>query len=67
AYEGVSGLPNEDYRRIEVDVRVGDGGSFRAQTYEFQQAAEGRTEIPNGDYPPFYRDNPEHRKFTGND
>ncbi|PPK88305.1 gamma-glutamylcyclotransferase (GGCT)/AIG2-like uncharacterized protein YtfP [Neolewinella xylanilytica] len=67
AYEGVSGLDSDHYRRVVVDVQVGDGGRFRAQTYEYQQSAEGKTEIPHGDYPPFYRNNPAHRKFTGND
>ncbi|THH40577.1 gamma-glutamylcyclotransferase family protein [Neolewinella litorea] len=67
AYEGVSGLPSEEYRRIELEVRVGGGGKFHAQTYEYQLPAGNKPEIPHGDYPPFYRNNPDHRKFTGND
>ncbi|NJB86378.1 gamma-glutamylcyclotransferase (GGCT)/AIG2-like uncharacterized protein YtfP [Lewinella marina] len=67
AYEGVSGLPSEEYRRIEVEARVAAGGKFMAQTYEYQQSTGGKAEIPHGDYPPFYRNNPAHRKFTGND
>ena len=65
AYEGVTGLGNEDYRKIEVDVRVSAGGAFRALTYEYQLSRAGKTVIPNGDYPPYYRNNPEHLKFTG--
>ena len=67
AYEGVSGLESEDYRKLALDVQVAAGGKFRAHTYEYQQPTTGKTEIPNGDYPPFYRTNPEHRKFTGNE
>ena len=67
AYEGVTGLEEEDYRRIVVDVRVGGGGKFRAYTYEYQQSVDKKQEIPNGDYPPYYRNNPAHLKFTGND
>lgn len=65
AYEGVTGLANEGYRKIEVDVRVGAGGAFRAVTYEYQLPRDGKPVIPNGDYPPYYRSNPEHLKFTG--
>ena len=66
AYEGVSGLRSEQYRKSEVQVQVAGGGNFRAQTYEYQRGDAGKmTEIPNGDYPPFYRANPEHQKFTG--
>lgn len=67
AYEGVSGLSSEEYCRTTVDVRVAGGGKFTAHTYEYQQPSEGKAEISNGDYPPFYRKNPAHQKFTGND
>ena len=67
AYEGVTGTEDEDYRRITIDVRVAGGGRFTAFTYEYQLPAGGKAEIPNGDYPPYYRNNPEHLKFTGND
>jgi gamma-glutamylcyclotransferase (GGCT)/AIG2-like uncharacterized protein YtfP len=67
AYEGVSGLSSEEYRRTEVSTKVAGGGNFRAHTYEYQQSAGGKPEIANGDYPPFYRNNPAHQKFTGND
>jgi len=67
AYEGVSGLSSEEYRRTEVPTRVAGGGHFRAHTYEYQQSVQGRAEIANGDYPPFYRNNPAHQQFTGND
>lgn len=65
AYEGVTGLANEDYRKIEVYVRVNAGGAFRAMTYEYQLPRAGKPVIPNGDYPPYYRNNPDHLKFTG--
>ncbi len=67
SYEGVSGLATEDYRKITIEVRVAGGGQFRATTYEYQQSVSGRAEIPHGDYPPFYRGNAAHRKFTGHD
>lgn len=67
AYEGVSGLKMEEYRKSTVEVQIEAGGKFRAVTYEYQQSAKGKPEIPNGDYLPFYRGNPKHRKFTGND
>ena len=67
AYEGVTGQASEEYGRATVEVRVAGGGSFRAHTYVYQQPAGGKAEIPNGDYPPFYRNNPTHRKFTGDE
>ena len=68
AYEGVSGLPSEQYRKTTVSVQVAGGGTFQAQTYEYQGGdAAKKTEIPNGDYPPFYRSNSAHLKFTGHD
>ncbi|MCP9236501.1 gamma-glutamylcyclotransferase [Lewinella sp. JB7] len=67
AYEGVSGLSSEDYHRVTVDAQVAGGGHFRAHTYEYQQPHRDKPVIPNGDYPPFYRQNSAHRKFTGND
>lgn len=67
AYEGVTGAGSEDYRKLEIEVRVSGGGAFRALAYEYQKSASGKTEIPHGDYPPYYRNNAEHRKFTGND
>ena len=65
AYEGVSGLATEEYRKVAVAVRVADGGEFTALTYAYQHAVGDRPVIAAGDYPPFYRNNPEHRKFTG--
>lgn len=67
AYEGVSGLDSEDYRRNEVEVALDNGDAQTAVTYEFQQAETGRAVIADGDYPPFYATNPTHQKFTGND
>ncbi|WP_116126555.1 gamma-glutamylcyclotransferase [Lewinella sp. IMCC34183] len=67
AYEGVSGLATEEYGKVEIDVQVAGGGKFRARTYAYQLPHAGKTEIPHGDYPPFYRNNPAHRKFTGNE
>ncbi len=67
AYESVSGSSADEYKRITIDVQVAAGGKFRAQTYALRQANSGKPEIPGGDYPPFYRGNPAHRKFTGND
>jgi gamma-glutamylcyclotransferase (GGCT)/AIG2-like uncharacterized protein YtfP len=67
AYEGVSGLPTEEYRRDSIEVDLTDGGTLRAHTYVYQQAPGTRPVIQGGDYPPFYLTNPAHRKFTGND
>ena len=67
AYESVSGLPSEEYRKTHVKVQVSAGGTFNATTYEYQQSTKGKPVIPNGDYPPFYRSNAAHRNFTGND
>ncbi len=67
AYESISGSSSDEYKRIPIDVQVAAGGKFRAQTYALQQSISGKAEIPGGDYPPFYRSNPAHRKFTGND
>jgi gamma-glutamylcyclotransferase (GGCT)/AIG2-like uncharacterized protein YtfP len=67
AYEGVSGLSTEEYRRDWVEVKLEHGEIVRAQTYIYQQAAGLRSVIPGGDYLPFYASNPAHRKFTGHD
>ncbi len=67
AYESVSGAASDEYQRVTIEVRVAAGGKFIAHTYAYQRATAGKTEIPGGDYPPFYRNSPAHRKFTGND
>ncbi|CAH0999410.1 hypothetical protein LEM8419_00708 [Neolewinella maritima] len=67
AYEGVAGNASDEYRKSIVSVRVRDGGTFQARTYEYKQGTAGQAEIPNGDYPPFYRSNAAHQKFTGHD
>lgn len=66
AYEGASGLSSEDYRREEIEVQIKAGGKFRAMTYIYQQSLTDKPIIPKGNYPPFYRNNPDHQKFTGN-
>ena len=66
AYEGVTGAPNEQYRKIKLDVRCGTN-VHTATTYEYTETPKRLTEIPNGNYLPFYANNPEHQKFTGND
>ena len=67
AYESVTGAPEDEYARRELGVRVGGGGRFRAVTYVYVGNTKGLTTIPGGNYPAFYRTNPAHRKFTGND
>ena len=67
AYESVSGSSSDEYKRVTIDVQVAAGGKFRAHTYAYQQATSDKAEISGGDYPPFYRNNSAHRKFTGND
>ena len=66
AYEGVTGAAGEQYRKVTLDVRV-NGSVQEATTYEYTGKTKGVVEIPDGDYPPYYANNPEHLKFTGND
>lgn len=67
AYESVTGAPQDEYRKDKVAVRVNGGGAFTALTYVYVGSIKDKKIIPNGDYPPFYKNNPEHRKFTGDD
>lgn len=67
AYESVTGAPEDEYRKESIDVRVNGGGKFSATTYVYVGSTKGKEVIPNGDYPPFYKNNPEHRKFTGDE
>lgn len=64
AYESVTGEPDDQYRRLEITVQVGGGGSFQAQTYEYKGKTEGLTLIPRGDYPTYYQGKPDHERFV---
>ena len=64
AYEGVTGEAEDEYRRITIDVRVDDGGEFRAQTYETIRPPAGFEPIARGDYLAFYRQNAAHQRFV---
>lgn len=64
AYESVTGEPEDEYRRVEVEAHVGGGGTFMAQTYEFIGSVAGKALIPKGNYPAFYADNEEHARFV---
>ena len=67
AYESVTGAPEDEYRKEAVAAQVNGGGKFSALTYVYVGSTRGKAVIPNGDYPPFYKNNPEHRKFTGDE
>jgi len=64
AYESVTGEPTDEYRRITVTARVSGGGTFEAETYEFIGDAAGKTVIPRGDYPSYFKDRPAHERFV---
>ncbi|MFK8165481.1 MAG: gamma-glutamylcyclotransferase [Lewinella sp.] len=64
AYESVTGEPDDQYRRLEVSVQVGGGGTFKADTYEFTGATKGMKLIPRGDYPTYYLSNKNHERFV---
>ena len=64
AYEGVTGAPEDEYRKVKVTVQVSDGGSFEAFTYEYKDAVEGKAVIPLGDYAAFYPGNAAHERFV---
>ena len=64
AYEGVTGAPEDEYRKIEVMAKVNDGGSFKAYTYEYKGDAAGKEAIPMGDYAAFYPGNKAHERFV---
>ncbi|MEM9928352.1 MAG: gamma-glutamylcyclotransferase family protein [Bacteroidota bacterium] len=64
AYESVTGASEDEYHRIEVEVQVGGGGTFSAQTYEYLGNTTGKERIPRGDYPAYYAAHPEHEKFV---
>lgn len=64
AYEGVTGEPEDEYRRTDVTAQVGGGGTFKAQTYEYTGSLGGKKLIPRGNYPAFYEDNAEHARFV---
>ncbi len=65
AYESVTGSSQDEYVRESVEAQVSGGGTFTATTYSYIGPTKGKTIIPNGNYPPYYRNNPEHQKFTG--
>lgn len=64
AYEGVTGAPEDEYQRVEISVRISDGGQFRAQTYSFIKEFDDGKVIPKGDYAAFYPGNEAHQKFV---
>jgi gamma-glutamylcyclotransferase (GGCT)/AIG2-like uncharacterized protein YtfP len=64
AYESVTGEPDDQYRRLEVSVQVGGGGTFKAETYEFTGKTEGMQLIPRGDYTKYYHGKPDHERFV---
>lgn len=65
AYEGVSGSPLDDYRKVGLTVTSEAVGEVEAIAYEYQQAAGDRPVIAGGNYLPFYRQNSLHQNFTG--
>ncbi len=64
AYESVTGEPEDEYLRGEVIVQVGDGGTFKAETYIFRGDVGDKTLIPRGDYPAYYEGNSDHERFV---
>ncbi|SEP98395.1 gamma-glutamylcyclotransferase family protein [Neolewinella agarilytica] len=64
AYESVTGAPEDEYRKIELKVTVGDGGTFTAVTYEFTKSVVDKKTIPLGNYSAFYPTNTEHQRFV---
>ena len=64
AYESVTGAPEDEYRRIELEVQVNDGGKFGAFTYAYVKPVEDLPVIPNGNYAAFYPGNAEHQRFV---
>lgn len=64
AYESVTGEAEDEYRRVEVEAKVGGGGTFTAQTYEFTGSVDGKSLIPKGNYPAFFEGNKEHSRFV---
>lgn len=64
AYESVTGAPEDEYKKEEVQVRIGDGGVFKATTYVYTKDVAGKTIIPQGNYAPFYAGNAAHERFV---
>jgi gamma-glutamylcyclotransferase (GGCT)/AIG2-like uncharacterized protein YtfP len=64
AYESVTGEPEDEYRRVEVEAKVGGGGTFTAQTYEFTGSVAGKALIPRGNYPAYFEGNEGHSRFV---
>lgn len=64
AYEGITGESEDEYRKIEVAVQVDDGGVFRATTYEYTGATEGKSVVPRGDYGGYFVGNAAHERFV---
>lgn len=64
AYEGVTGEPEDEYRRVTVTTTLADGDTLEAETYEVKDGAGGRPVVPDGDYLPFYRESAAHRRFV---
>ncbi|MFT7120458.1 MAG: gamma-glutamylcyclotransferase (GGCT)/AIG2-like uncharacterized protein YtfP [Neolewinella sp.] len=64
AYESVTGAPEDEYKKVTVKAKVGDGGSFEAMTYEFTKSVEGKMVIPLGDYGAYYPGNKAHERFV---
>jgi gamma-glutamylcyclotransferase (GGCT)/AIG2-like uncharacterized protein YtfP len=64
AYEGVTGEPEDQYRRVTVSAQVGGGGTFKAETFEFTGKTGGMQPIPRGDYPSYYQGNTDHERFV---
>lgn len=64
AYESVTGAAEDEYARVEVQARIEDGGTFRAQTYVYVKELTSEPVIPNGNYAAFYAGNAEHERFV---
>ncbi len=64
AYESVTGEADDQYRRVTIQVLVGGGGTFTAETYAFLGDTAGLPHIPRGDYPAYYQGKTEHERFV---
>jgi len=64
AYESVTGEAEDEYRRVTIEARVGGGGTFTAETYEFTGSVTAKDVIPKGNYPAFFEGNSEHARFV---
>ena len=64
AYEGVTGEPEDEYRRSSISVRTAEGEAFTADTYVFLGDVAKKSTIPDGDYRRFFAATPAHQRFV---